>query len=389
MTTYDFDQPYERRGTDSEKWAAYGNDVLPLWVADMDFPAPPAILQALHERVAHGIFGYGGVTAELSEAICNRLWEHYQWKVTPDQIVFQPGLVSALNVSCRAVCPPGAGVLVQTPVYPPFLSAPINQGLQLNVAELTVIRSSHKLQYSIDFNAFEAAIQPNTRLFMLCNPHNPVGRCFTREELSNIADICTRHDLIICADEIHCDILLDQSSHLPIATLSPEIAKRCITLMAPSKTFNIAGLYCGFAIIQDPSLRKQYQQAANGIVPHVNLLGLTAALAAYTQCGTWHKELLIYLNGNRDFLVDYVQEHLPTLRTTIPEGTFLAWLDCSATGITGNPYEYFLRQAKVALNDGQRFGQGGKDFVRLNFGCSRATLTQALTQMKAALDSLN
>ncbi len=159
--------------------------------------------------------------------------------------------------------------------------------------------------------------------------------------------------------------------------------------MAPSKTFNIAGLYCGFAIIQDPFLRKQYQQAANGIVPHINLLGLTAALAAYTHYETWHKELLAYLNGNRDFLVDYIQEHLPTLRTTIPEGTFLAWLDCSASGITGNPYEFFLRQATVALNDGQRFGQGGKDFVRLNFGCSRTTLTQALMQMKAALDALN
>jgi cystathionine beta-lyase len=389
MIQYDFDLPYERRGTDSEKWKAFGNEVLPLWVADMDFPAPPAVLQALHERVAHGIFGYGGVTAELSEAICHRLWEYYHWAVTPDQLLFLPGLVSGLNISCRAVCPPGAGVLVQTPIYPPFLSAPVNQGLHLNIAELFVTRSKQWLHYSIDYNAFEAAIQSHTRLFMLCNPHNPVGRCYTREELINLAEICTRNDLIICADEIHCDLLLENSSHLPIASLSPEIAKRCITLMAPSKTFNIAGLYCGFAIIQNPSLRKQYQLAAQGIVPEVNLLGFTAALAAYKNGETWHKELMVYLNGNRNFFTDYVQEHLPMLRTTIPEGTFLAWLDCSATGIIGNQHEFFLNHAKVALNDGQRFGQGGNDFVRLNFGCSRSTLTQALMQMKFALATLN
>lgn len=389
MIQYDFDLPYERRGTDSEKWKAFGNEVLPLWVADMDFPAPPAVLHALHERVAHGIFGYGGVTAELSEAICHRLWEYYHWAVTPDQLLFLPGLVSGLNISCRAVCPPGAGVLVQTPIYPPFLSAPVNQGLHLNIAELFVTRSKQWLHYSIDYNAFEAAIQSHTRLFMLCNPHNPVGRCYTREELINLAEICTRNDLIICADEIHCDLLLENSSHLPIASLSPEIAKRCITLMAPSKTFNIAGLYCGFAIIQNPSLRKQYQLAAQGIVPEVNLLGFTAALAAYKNGETWHKELMVYLNGNRNFFTDYVQEHLPMLRTTIPEGTFLAWLDCSATGIIGNQHEFFLNHAKVALNDGQRFGQGGNDFVRLNFGCSRSTLTQALMQMKFALANLN
>ena len=389
MIHYDFDLPYERRGTDSEKWKAFGNEVLPLWLADMDFPAPPAVLHALHERVAHGIFGYGGVTAELSEAICHRLWEYYHWTVTPDQLLFLPGLVSGLNISCRAVCPPGAGVLVQTPIYPPFLSAPVNQGLPLNIAELLVTRFKQGLHYSIDYNAFEAAIKSHTRLFMLCNPHNPVGRCYTREELINLAEICTRNDLIICADEIHCDLLLENSSHLPIASLSPEIAKRCITLMAPSKTFNIAGLYCGFAIIQNPSLRKRYQLAAQGIVPDVNLLGFTAALAAYKNGETWHKELMVYLNGNRNFFTDYVQEHLPMLSTTIPEGTFLAWLDCSATGIIGNQHDFFLNQAKVALNDGQRFGQGGNDFVRLNFGCSRSTLTQALMQMKFALATLN
>jgi cystathionine beta-lyase len=274
---------------------------------------------------------------------------------------------------------------VQTPVYPPFLSAPANQGLKLDIAELDVTASGPILNYRIDFNTLVSAIQPHTRLFMLCNPHNPVGRCYDREELQRIADICLRHDLIICSDEIHCELLLDDTEHFPIASLSREIAESCITLMAPSKTFNIAGLYSGFAIIQNPSLRKQVQSAMAGLVPEINLLGLTAAFAAYNECEQWCTELLVYLKGNRDFLVSYIAEHLPMLRTTIPEGTYLAWIDCQEAGFTGNPHTFFLQQAGVALNDGEQFGPGGSGFVRLNFGCPRSTLTQALEQMRTAL----
>ena len=385
MNNFDFDRPLQRRGTDSEKWGAYGADVLPLWVADMDFAAPPAVLQALQERVAQGVFGYGGVTAELSVAICDRLWRLYRWQVSPEQLVFIPGLVTGLNVACRAASPPGGGVLAQTPVYPPFLTAPANQGLSLAIAELAVTSAGQWLRYTMDYEAFEAAIQPNTRLFMLCNPHNPVGRCFSREELSALAEICERRDLLICADEIHCDLLLEDSSHLPIATLSPETAARCITLMAPSKTFNVAGLYCGFAVIQNPSLRKQFLRAAQGIVPKVNVLGLTAALAAYQEGESWRAELLNYLTANRNFFSAYLREQLPMLRATVPEGTYLAWLDCGAAGIAGNPHEFFLRQAGVAFNDGHSFGRGGEGFVRLNFGCTRSTLAEALARMQTAL----
>ncbi len=383
--TYDFDRPIERRGTDSYKWQDYGDDVLPLWVADMDFAAPEAVLRALHDRVNHGVFGYGRPPAELTEVICERMQRLYQWEVTPEQIIYLPGLVAGLNLVCRAMGEPGEGVLVQTPVYPPFLTAPENHHLTLQTAELIYRREGQLLRYEIDDDQFEAAITPSTRLFILCNPHNPVGRCYTQAELTRLAEICARHDLIICADEIHCDLRLDDVPHLPLAALSPEIANRCITLMAPSKTFNIAGLDCGFAIVSNPNLRRRLTVASRGIVPGVNVMGATAALAAFKEGQLWLDEVLPYLAANRDFLVDYVLHHLPGLSLTAPQATYLAWLDCREAGIEGNPHQFFLKQARVALNDGPNFGPCGEGFVRLNFGCTRATLVEALERMRLAL----
>lgn len=386
--TYNFDSPIERRGSDSYKWTDYGDEVLPLWVADMDFVSPPAVLEALHRRIEHGVFGYGRPSAQLPQAICERMQRLYGWTVTPEQIVFLPGLVSGLNAVCRAMGQPGEGVLVQTPVYPPFLTAPANQGLTLQTAQLAVTVEDGRLRYEMDYDAFESAITAETRLFILCNPHNPVGRCYSREEMTRLADICLRHNIIICSDEIHCDLLLDGAEHLPIAALSPEVAQQTITLMAPSKTFNIAGLECGFAIIQNPDLLRRFSTLSRGIVPGVNVLGATAALAAYQHGEEWLSQLLAYLTANRDFLVEYVSENLPGLRTTIPEGTYLAWLDCRDSGISGSPYQFFLKEADVALSEGSMFGQCGEGFVRLNFGCTRATLKEALERMQAALEKL-
>jgi cystathionine beta-lyase len=245
-----------------------------------------------------------------------------------------------------------------------------------------------RLRYEMDYDAFESAITAETRLFILCNPHNPVGRCYSREELTRLADICLRHNIIICSDEIHCDLLLDGAQHLPIAALSPEIAQQTITLMAPSKTFNIAGLECGFAIIQNPDLLRRLTTLSRGIVPGVNILGATAALAAYQNGEEWLSQLLTYLTANRDFLVEYTLTNLPSLRTTIPEGTYLAWLDCRESGISGNPFHFFLKEAGVALGDGVMFGPGGEGFVRLNFGCTHPTLAEALERMRAALEKL-
>ena len=387
--SFDFDKIIDRRASDSAKWGYYDDDLLPMWVADMDFESPAPIIEALHRRVDHKVFGYAFPAKGLREALGQRMKERHHWDVEPDQINFLPGLVCGLNVLCRAIGQPGDGVLVNTPVYMPFLSAPGNQGRELNVAilEKTMVKSGNNehIHYEIDFDALEDAITPQTRLFILCNPHNPIGRAYTRSELMQIAEICTKHDLVICSDEIHCDLLLGDTEHISIASLSPEIADRTITLIAPSKTFNIPGLGCSAAIIQNPELRTQMDNAAKGIVPHVNLMGYHAALAAYTQCEEWRQALLQYLTANRDFLKNYVDEHLPTVRTTVPEATYLAWLDCSATGIEGNAQEFFKEKAKVVFNDGPAFGAGGEGFVRLNFGCPRATLKEGLDKMRAAL----
>ena len=384
-----FDEAVERRGSDSGKWSHFGPDVLPLWVADMDFAAPPPIVEALRRRVEHGVFGYGTEPVALREALCQRLDRLYGWSITPQDIVFLPGLVCGLNVVARAVGQPGDGVAITTPVYGPFLSAPTNQGRALHDAQLAASLVSRDgvehWTYEVDMDALERAVQPNTRLFILCNPHNPVGRAFTPQELAALAELCERHDLVICSDEIHCDLMLGGVRHTPIASLSPEIAARCITLMAPSKSFNMPGLGCSIAIVQDAALRQRLEQASAGIVPHVNVLGFVAATAAYTQCDGWLAELQAYLTANRDFAVSTIQQHMPQLRTTVPEATYLLWLDCRGTPFAGQPQQFFLEQAKVALNDGKWFGQGGEGFVRLNFGCTRATLVEALERMREAV----
>ncbi len=382
---YDFDRVIDRRGTGSIKWELYGPDVLPMWVADMDWQSPEPILRALHERVAHGVFGYGGSSPDLKDVICERMDRLYDWSVTPDQVVFLPGVVSGFNVACRSIDTPGAGVLVQTPCYPPFLTAPGNNGLVLQTVQLPAVVNGHTLRYETDDAAMEAAITPETRLFLFCNPHNPTGREFTRDEMARMADIALRHDLLICSDEIHCELMLDGHTHAPIATLSPEIADRCVTLMAPSKTFNIAGLGSSLAIISNKELRQRFERAGAGLVPHASVLGLTAALAAYREGDPWLVELLAYLTVNRNVLADYCCASLPGVRTTVPEATYLGWLDFRAIELETSPFEFCLRQAKVAFNDGATFGPGGAGFVRINFGCPRSQMLQALEQVREAL----
>ncbi len=388
--TYNFDQFVERRGTDSIKWSMHGDDVLPMWVADMDFAAPEPVLRMLRERLEEGVFGYARAMPELLEVICERLKRLYDWEVAPGEIVFFPGLVSGLNVACRATGSQGDGVLMQPPVYFPFLTAATNQGLKQHFAPLTLSIEGRNISYEIDYDAFEASISSRTRLFLLSNPHNPTGQLYTRDDLERMSDVCLRNDLIICSDEIHCELLLDGRIHQPLAALSPEIAERSITLMAPSKTFNLAGLRCGFAIVQNPELRARIRDTAAGIVPTgANVMGYVGALAALRDGDEWLAELLLYLTANRDFLVDYISEHMPTIRCTKPEATYLAWLDCSSAGIVGNPHTFFLNRARVALNDGVPFGPGGQGFVRLNFACPRSTLHEALERMCEALSDVD
>ena len=340
------------------------------------------MIEALRHRVDHGIFGYPAELPELRPVLAQQLAERYGWQVDVEAIMLMPGVVTGFNLAAHTVTSPGDGLLAQTPVYFPILHAPGNVEGTLDQMELTRRADG---QYEIDFDLFEAAITDRTRIFVLCNPHNPVGRVFRRDELEQMAEICLRHDIVICSDEIHCDLVFPGHPHIPIASLAPEIAARTITLMAPSKTYNIAGLKCSVAIIEDKELRQAFLDAKRGIVPWVNLLGQVAALAAYRDGGDWLRQVLDYLTANRDFLLDYVTSRLPGVRMARPEGTYLAWLDCRQAGLPGNPHKFFLEEARVAMNDGAVFGQGGAGFVRLNFGCPRATLEDALVRMERAL----
>jgi cystathionine beta-lyase len=381
---HDFDRVIERRHTNSNKWRKYPPDVLPLWVADMDFASPDPVIRALRERVEHGVYGYGFEAPEFAEVFVDRLQKRYGWRVSPEAVVLVPGVIPAFNVACRALTRPGDGLLMQLPVYPPILRAPGNHELTRDEA---LLGREGGGRYVADLDAFRAAIHARTRAFLLCNPHNPVGRVFTRDELGGMARICLERDLAIIADEIHCDLLYSDQRHVPIASLAPEIERRTITLMAPSKTFNLAGLKVSVAVIPEAALRERFMAARGDLVQaQVNIMGYTAAFAAYRDGDAWLADLLRYLEANRDFLVEYVRRHLPGVSITPPEGTYLAWLDCRGAGLAAaDPFTFFLERAKVALNDGALFGRGGQGFVRLNFGSPRALLTEGLERMRRAL----
>jgi len=378
---YDFDTPIDRRDTDSLKWDIYkGRDVLAMWVADMDFASPPEVIAALRKRVDHAVFGYTLTPRELTETMIERLRTRHGWEVQPEWIVWLPGLVTGLNITCRAAASPGDAVLTATPAYPPFLSAPGLAGCEL----ITVNHLLSNGMYVIDFEGLESAITPRTRLFILCNPHNPTGRVLTRPELERLAEICLSRDVIICADEIHCDLVLDLGSrHISIGTLDRTIERRTITLLSPSKTFNLPGLGCSLAVIPDERLRRRFTAVMQGIVPHVNTLGLAAALAAYRDGEAWRLALIDYLRRNRDMVEAFVEKS-PGLTMSHVEATYLAWID--ARGLSVQDAYAFFEQAGVGLSDGKDFGSPG--FVRLNFGCPRSTLQSALDRMGKAAAGL-
>ena len=370
-----FDTVIDRRGSDSFKWGKYaGRDILPLWVADMDFAAPPAVLAALHRRIEHGVFGYGGPWPSLTESVLAHLQDEYSWSIEPEWLVWLPGLVTGLNVACRAV---DGEVLTATPIYPPFLSAPHFSGRKLNRVDLAL--DNNRWQW--DMAAVQQATTAATRLFLFCHPHNPVGRCWSRDELLALADYAERNDLVVCSDEIHCGLILDADKrHIPFASLSPAAAQRSITLLAPSKTFNIPGLGCAFAVIPNPALRRRFEQAMHGIVPHVNVLGLAACEAAFRHGGDWHRELIAYLRGNRD-RVAATMASLPGVRMAPVEATYLAWIDVRDLRLA-KPAAHFEAHG-IGLSDGADFGAPG--WLRLNFGCPRATLDEALTRFERAV----
>ena len=390
--TINFDEIIDRQKSESYKWQTYAEDVLPMWVADMDFLSPPQVINALVDRSRHGIYGYPrglmgdpGELTVLRQVICERMWQRYAWNVELEDLFFIPGVVTAFNLASHAFAVPDGGVLVQTPVYPPTLHAAHTTGA---ISQENELIWDGERRYEIDFAGFEGSITPHTRMFLLSNPHNPVGRVFTRDELTRLAEISLRNGLLICADEIHSDLVFSGHQHFPIASIDPEIGQSTITLIAPSKTFNLAGLQFSVAIIQNAELKRRYLAARKGLVPWVNLMGLIAAQEAYQHGQEWLDQLLIYLEQNRDIMVRFIQEQIPQIRMPVPEGTYLAWLDCSKAGIPGDPYEFFIHQGHVALNRGTTFGKGGEGFVRLNFGCPRSTLVDGLNRIRSALQNI-
>lgn len=388
MTPFDFDALIERRQTLSTKWSHPDPEMIPMWIADMDFAVAPAIQAALRARAEHPVFGYQFDVPALRQLLVERLAKRHGIAAEPDQLIFSPGLVVALHAAARAVGEPGTGVVTFTPVYPPFLTAPGTAGKALIPVPLASQNQDGILHYEIDFDALDHALAHADAapcLFMLCNPHNPVGRAFTRAELEQLAEIILRHDLIVCSDEIHADLTMPDAAHTSFASLSPEIAERTITLMAPSKAFNIPGLGMGFAVISSPALRARFKLITESAGAFVTIFGFEGAQAAYTQGDAWLEALRVYLGANRDTLIDYVRENLPQIALTRPEATYMAWLDCRQIGIEGNPSRFFMEKAKVWLNDGAVFGGSGEGFVRLNYGCPRARLLEALDRMRGAL----
>jgi cysteine-S-conjugate beta-lyase len=380
--SFDFDTPVSRTGTDSQKWQKYaGRDVLPLWVADMDFKSSPAILEALHRRVEHGIFGYARPVKSTVDAVVAAMESRYGWRIDPAWLVWLPGLVVGLNVTAQAFAEPGDEVLTVSPVYPPFMTAPKNSA-RVSVQVPFVLDHG---AWTIDWDALERAVTPRTKLFYLCNPHNPLARVWRRDELVRLGEFCVRHHLVLCSDEIHCDLILDPAlPHIPTSLLSPEIAAHTVTLMAPSKTYNVPGLGTSFAIIPDATRRARFVRATAGIVAEVTCLGFTACEAAYRDSEPWRQALLAYLRGNRDLLLDFIARELPGVHVEAPiEATYLAWLNVSALGLA-DPAGHFEKHG-VGLSDGAYFASPKGRHVRINFGCTRATLTEALRRMKSAL----
>jgi len=371
------------RARKSEKWRTYPADVLPLWVADMDFPPAEPIQAVLRHAYDHLDFGYPlNPTPEgLPRVFAERVRARFGWAVDPKRIEVITDVVQGIYIALQTSSQAGQGAIVQTPIYPPFLTAVRETGRRLIANSLVQGDSG----YEIDFDALEHDVDNETRVLLLCNPHNPTGRAFTRPELESLAEFACRYGLTIVCDEIHADLVYPGLTHVPLASLSSEVAARCITLTSATKAFNIAGLRTAVAVFGSTQLQRQF----NTVLPHarggLGSLGLWATEAAWTAGQPWLDEVLRYLDGNRQLLARFVREHLPEIRHTPPQATYLSWLDCRALVQDHDPYRLFLEKAKVALSNGKAFGPGGDGFVRINLATSRAILTEALERMAKAL----
>ncbi len=396
---YDFDQVCNRKDTDCLKWDLIGSvfgedDIIPLWVADMDFPVAEEIKEALKERIEHPFYGYTRPGAGIVDAVVKRMKDKFDWEIEPEWVVFTPGVVPALHIAIRSLTHPGDEVLLQQPVYYPFFPAVTSSGCQIVNNGLKLIDG----KYEINFEDLEEKLIPNSGLgsnpnriktMIFCNPHNPVGRVWSREEITKLGKIAIDNGLVVISDEIHCEILFDDNKHSPFATISKEFEQNCIICMSPSKTFNLAGLDVSSIIIPNKEIRENFINTQNGIVPGPNLFGLTALEAAYRYGDEWLKQVMEYIGQNLDFLIDYTENKIPKIKVIKPQGTYLIWLDCRELGLNDEELKKFmLKEAKVGLNDGFIFGKEGSGFVRINIACPEAILEEALKRIENAVNKL-
>ncbi|MEC0175760.1 PatB family C-S lyase [Paenibacillus favisporus] len=383
-----FHQPIERINTDSFKWddlkRIFGvSDVLPMWVADMDFAAPDSVISALNSRAEHGVFGYTMQSDAYNQAVADWMKSRHRWSIDKEWIVFCPGVVPALSFIVQAFTEPGDKVAIQTPVYPPFYSVVTDHGREL-------VQNPLKEQdgyYTMDLEALEQSLDDQVKLFILCSPHNPVGRVWRREELEAVGKLCMERGILMVSDEIHADLVYEEETHIPFASLSEEIQENCIICTAPSKTFNIAGLNTSNIIIPNDSIRRRFKKTLE--LYHVNSissLGSAATQAAYNDGKAWLDEALVYMKANMEYVSQYLGEHIPEIKTRVPEATYLMWLDFRALQMSPDDLEQFLlNKAKLALNKGSAFGKEGEGFMRLNIACSRSLVEEAMKRLDQAV----
>lgn len=389
--SYDFEQIIDRTGTASLKYD-FGmerrgrDDLLPLWVADMDFRLPDAILDEIKRRVDHGIFGYTDLKPDYKDTVRKWLREKHGWDIQTDWITVTPGVVYAISIAIRAFTEQGDSVIIQQPVYYPFSECVVNNKRKLINSQLLYENG----RYYMDYEDFERKVEENhVRLFLLCSPHNPVGRVWSREELTRIGKICQKHGVIIFSDEIHCDITYPGVKHIPFADISPDSASRVIVGTSPSKTFNLAGLQISNIVIPDQELRKRFRRENEAAgYSQANVLGLTACKAVYELGDRWYQEMLAYLAGNLKFVREFLRQYLPQIRLVEPEGTYLVWLDCGGLNLTHHELEELIvERARLWLDPGVIFGRETALFERINIACPRAVLKMAMDRLKEAVEN--
>jgi cysteine-S-conjugate beta-lyase len=396
---YDFDRVYDRCNTNCLKWDSlkpiFGrDDIIPMWVADMDLPVATPIVEAIIKRAEHPFYGYTQPGEGIKGCIIERMQRKYNWRIKPEWVVFTPGVVPALNAAVRSLTHPGDEVILQTPVYYPFFQVVTSSGCQIIGNPLKLISG----RYEMDFEDLKAkfslknqttSVKNRIKALILCNPHNPVGRLWDVDEIKQVGEIVIRNGAVVISDEIHCEILYRGYKHVPFAKISEEFEQNCIVCMSPSKTFNLAGIEISSIIIPNKKLREDFSNVRSGILPGPNLFGFTALEAAFRYGDEWLEQTLEYLQGNFDYLQNYFKTKIPLIKVIQPQGTYLIWLDCRDLGMDNSCLRSFMRdKAKVGLDDGFMFGEGGAGFQRMNIACPRSILEDALGRIESAVNSL-